>query len=442
MLDKKALLSLLILALATATIWNPFATSCAIGGSVLLIAFYRWPLLGLILTILTASLGEFGRLTIGGISFLALDLLAPTVLGIFLLRQLLNKKPICPGQIGWALLIFWLVAALSLLIGSFDLSTAEMKIALLHLLRFIATSGLFFVAQELVNSRQQILGSMLTAGLILSGSGFYLLALIPDFTEAGLADLGWDPHIGRLTGTFLDPNFAAGFLAFLLGFAGAWFLQVKKVLQQFWLVSIAGILLAAFFYTFSRSGLLALGATIFVLGIMKNRTLLVGLIIVAILGVGASSRLQERLGELAGSAISLGTTSQTVLDPTAQLRVDSWREALRIWGDNPLLGTGYGAYQTQQTFVEEESHAATGSDASLLNVAATTGILGLLAFLFLIWQIGRAAWQTRQELMSLGLLAAGTGLLVHSIFVNSLFFAPLTLLLFISTGLVKNEKKT
>ena len=162
------------------------------------------------------------------------------------------------------------------------------------------------------------------------------------------------------------------------------------------------------------------------------------MLLVGFLAVFFSPRLNERIAEFSQSVESIGQNSQQILDPTAQLRVDSWQEGLRIWRKQPLLGVGFGGYQFAQNFAEKESHAATGSDSSLLNVVATTGIIGFGIFGIFLSDLVATSWRKRK----IGFLAAGSGLLVHSIFVNSLFFAPLAAFFFITAGMsIRNEFK-
>ena len=434
---NKFVLSLAILALATLSVWHPALIFVALGGIILVIFASQSPSVGITTALLASTFGEFGRLEFGNISFLILDLVAPAILGIWFLRKLANKEKIRLDWLSGSLLIFWAVGVLSLLFGFIELSTAEFKFALLHFLRFVGISGMLLVARDLGKKEARlVLNVTILSGVILALAGFALLHLLPDFTEAGLTELGWDPHIGRLTTTFLDPNFAGGVFAFLLAILGGRFLQEKNFSRQVLFLGIAGILGIALFLTFSRSALLAVGIAGLVLGIFGDRRILIGILVIGVLGIATSGRLQERLGEFTKSVESIGGESQQVLDATAQLRVDSWREGLTIWQDHPLLGTGFGAYKFHQNFSGEDSHAANGSDASLLNVAATTGILGLGVFVIFLWNLVLTSWQKAEW----GFLAAIVGILVHSVFVNSLFFAPIALLLFVSGGIATRIK--
>lgn len=429
-------LSLGVLIIATAAVFHPVEVLLLVGVATFLAVCYHYPLFGVFAAIFATLPGEFGRIELLGNSLLLIDIVTPVVMLAWIARKLIRRETFRFTRVNAALIAFLAIATLSLLFGAASLNSADFKFALLYLVRFVSVGSFFFIAQDSTKQKSKAVDWLLLAGGILALIGFYLFKTIPDFEAAGLADLGWDPHIGRLTSTWLDPNFAAGGFAFLLALLGGKILKTREFLKQTWLIILAGMMLIALLLTYSRSGLVALGISGLVLGLVGNRKLLVALLIVGIVGMGASSRLSERIGELAQSAASLGSNSQQVLDPTAQLRVSSWEEGLRIWKENPLLGVGYGTYKFHQTFASETSHAASGSDASLLNIAATTGSIGLISFLIFLGNLLLLAWQKRKTALGLGFLAALCGLLIHSIFVNSLFFPAILLYLMISGGLM------
>ncbi len=434
---NKFALSFVILLFATLSVFYPSATLLSLAVIVFFIVSFRFPVFGILAAILASIFGEFGRLELIGISMLALDLVAPAVLAVWLLRKLILKEKIILDGVSGSLLVFWVIGALSLIFGSFELAGEELRFSLLHFFRFVGISGMLLVARDLVKKESlRVSNALIFGGILLAVSGFFLMQILPDFTEAGLADLGWDPHVGRLTSTFLDPNFAGGVFAFLIAILGGRFLNEKRFNKQILFLIIMATLGTALLLTFSRSALLALGVSGLVLGFLKDRRILILMLLIGILGVSVSPRLAERAGELSKSVSSIGAESQQVLDPTAQLRVNSWQEGIRIWKEHPTLGTGFGAYKFHQTFSSEDSHAATGSDASLLNIGATTGLLGLLAFGVFLVNLIMAAWKNHE----LGFLAAIAGILVHSIFVNSLFFTPLALYFFLSGGLANKTR--
>ena len=290
---------------------------------------------------------------------------------------------------------------------------------------------------------------MIVSMVLIVALGFLQLKFFPSFLDLGLYLDGWDPHIGRLLSTWFDPNFIAGYLAFMLSLCislGLYFRHVKNK-RMFWLM--AGITLfglAALYFTYSRSGILALMAAFCILAFFKSRKLLIAGVLIFTLAFSLSPRMQERGAEAVDSAKSLlGLDSQKPLDPTAELRVWSWRFAREIIGDYPVLGAGFGRYAYEINYRGHgllSDHASGGSDSSILTVWAGTGIFGLLSYLaigFVATLIGvRHAWHRSDfsSYLSTGLMAGFAGMMLHSIFVNSLLFALMMVYLWVGLALM------
>ena len=118
-----------------------------------------------------------------------------------------------------------------------------------------------------------------------------------------------------------------------------------------------------------------------------------------------------------GEGVKLERTASIVL------RFEDYRDTLVIFEKAPLLGVGYNnlciarAKYLRQTNLN--SHACSGSASSLLLLLATTGILGFIAFLKLLKEIVVNLTKNTYGVTFLSCLVA---LLVHSAFVNSLFY--------------------
>jgi len=110
-----------------------------------------------------------------------------------------------------------------------------------------------------------------------------------------------------------------------------------------------------------------------------------------------------------GQHVTLGNVR---LDTSTSARLRSWKWALKAWTKQPVLGygvTGYGFL-----------------DAQFPRVLAETGIIGLLAFIFLLYSIFKLTITNLKELktpylqgLTIGFLAGYTGLLFHSIGANT-----------------------
>ncbi|KKR25173.1 MAG: O-antigen polymerase [Candidatus Peregrinibacteria bacterium GW2011_GWE2_39_6] len=199
--------------------------------------------------------------------------------------------------------------------------------------------------------------------------------------------------------------------------------------------------------TYSRSAYLSFIVGTGLIGLLKSRKLLFGALIACLLLISFSDRAQERINNLYYSAKSIITQEATELpDATARLRVDSWQNTLIIIKDHPILGVGYNAFgfaQRRYGFVDQiETHSSTGSDSSLLTILATTGILGFSAYLWIIVIFFISSLKNKQNPLAMGFLAGTCGLLIHSIFVNSLLFSPFLIFFYTATGLILTPQKT
>jgi len=73
-------------------------------------------------------------------------------------------------------------------------------------------------------------------------------------------------------------------------------------------------------------------------------------------------------------------------------RLNNYSTAIKIITGHPLLGVGFNSYRyVKEMYIKPglgniPSHADAGLDNSFLFILATTGIIGLLAYLFL-WEV-------------------------------------------------------
>ncbi|MCF7846048.1 MAG: hypothetical protein K9L85_02315, partial [Candidatus Peribacteraceae bacterium] len=153
--ENKIVLSLTILALGTIAVFAPNFIFLAVGALFFTVLTFRFPVFGIAVTILAACAGEFGRISLDGVSFLPLDLAASGTLLIWIARKLLLKEKIEIDKISGSLLIFWMIAILSLLIGFTELSPSEFHFALLYLVRFIGISGILMVTRDLTKKQSE-----------------------------------------------------------------------------------------------------------------------------------------------------------------------------------------------------------------------------------------------------------------------------------------------
>ncbi|MCA9374270.1 O-antigen ligase family protein [Candidatus Peregrinibacteria bacterium] len=416
--------------------------------------------LGLHIALLLPLFGELVRLPItSSTTVLVSDAIIPVIIAAWIFKNLTSAqtKSIFNDQsknISLALIIFVVVAGLSLLQSLTFLSFSETLGGSLYLVRYLQYALLYFITLQSIETEEQkkaVITTMTISAIGLAIAGFIQLVVYPDLAD--LEQFGYDPHINRLVSVWLDPNFVGGFLSFIVSILLGIGLHTHKNKSKVGIFTIIAILSAAIFLTYSRSAYLAFAAGVFIISLLKSRKILLITIALFLVGITVSDRAQERVGELTQSIIALAGDSVDTPDPTAALRLESWRQTWSLIEKRPILGSGYNNLRTvnhQEGFTKEEStHSGSGSDSSLLTIGATTGILGFIPFIliyifaltssFQIWRNNKNTPLNRGY--ALGILGGMFALLVHSIFVNSLLFAPILLFFWIALALLQSPPK-
>jgi O-antigen ligase len=214
-----------------------------------------------------------------------------------------------------------------------------------------------------------------------------------------------------------EPNTFGGYLVFMGALAVALLDQLKNLRVRLGLFLLLGVLVVCLVYTQSRASYLAVIPAYLVLSFFSGRRnyLVAGLLIFLVLSPVVLPRVAtERIAytlmqEKDRSQISVAGMR---LDSSTSARVISWKEGLSDWRKRPILGNGVCGYG----FI----------DAQYPRILVETGILGVLAFAWLIYALFRSAfdtWKNNEDdllrSLSVGVMAGLVGLLVHAVGANS-----------------------
>jgi O-antigen ligase len=215
-----------------------------------------------------------------------------------------------------------------------------------------------------------------------------------------LANYGWDDHYYRAVGSLFDPNYLGlmMILTFLLINNKSKF-RYKRLLEV--------LVVFVFALTYSRSSFVTLIGMTAVVAFSKRN---IKALIVSVLLVGG---LVVVLPSFGGAGTNLFRTA------SISQRVDSQRQAIEVWKERPILGVGFNAYPAyvlQKYRYDFMPRHASAPDNSYLFVLATTGVIGMAAFLYFIWQL--FASLKSNKLLIGSLVAVG----IHALFNNSLFY--------------------
>ncbi len=390
------------------------------------------------------------RIDMGGVGILGTDVILPLFAVIWIFQKIVINRKFPDAVFLKPGFLFLAIAFLSFLLGAGDLLFKAQVLSGAYLVRFFSllifawASADFFRTKK---EKEQFFRGIFGISAVVVFLGFLQFYLLPDISMYS-TEGGWDPHTGRLLGTWMDPNFVAGFLGFMAPLAlGKWY-GSKSRKEKFWLGILILAFLFALFLTFSRSGYLAAGMGLFLFFAFRDpKVILIGGIIAAV-GIVTNERAQKRVTELAGTVSAIVLRNTDEIDPTASLRLESWQKSFELFKKYPVLGIGYNTYRyraAEEGIVDESYFSSGGSDSSLLTVLVTTGVVGFVVFLWFwvgIWLEGmwRYFKARRKNTIFLGFASGVLAILVHSFFVNSLLFPLILLPILVTAGvLFRNE---
>lgn len=385
--------------------------------------------------------GELTKIPLGlpGVSFYLHDLVIGLLLILWILNHLFKKRLLPEACLTRPILAFIAIAFFSWLINIRRFNFSELLLSFLYLLRWSAYSGLYFVVYEVVKAslverekgKAGLLMLLTMTGVTTAVFGLIQYSLYPNLRN--LDYLGWDPHQYRIFGTFLDPGFLGIILVLTLIL-----LVCFKTLRGNWRLGAGLMVFLALVLTYSRSSYLALTTAVVVLAWFKKsaKLLLIPLFLIVFMAI------LTILPRPAGEGVRLERQS------TVQARLVNWSQAFKIIGNQPVFGVGFNSLR----FVKrdygflgmswQEVHSGAGLDSSLLFVWATTGVFGLMVYLWL-WREAikkpKIKYLRKAKNFYPCLLASVAALFVHSFFLNSLFYPWVMIWIWVLLGLAHGE---
>lgn len=320
------------------------------------------------------------------------------------------------------------VGLLSLFLNPLHLSLFQLEISSVYLLRFLSFGLFFFV---LGSDRPD--KALLQKGLLTSGVSIVILGFFQYFLYSSLRNLfylGWDEHLHRLFTVFFDPNFAGMF--FVLFLLYLWYGLFHKTYTSKVLYPLIALTSLALLLTYSRSSYVCLGIGITILFVIeqKKRELVAFFMGICILFLVLLPTFATNNTYLFRVASSLS-------------RVNSYEEGWNIAWDHLLLGVGFNTYR----YAVEKSgyhhptdiaynHSEAGNDNSFLFVLGTTGIIGLLMYLWFLYSLMKTYAIGNAKSIIVASLCV---MIVGSFFNNVLFYTPILFWMFVL--LVVTKKK-
>jgi hypothetical protein len=214
-----------------------------------------------------------------------------------------------------------------------------------------------------------------------------------------------------------EPNTLGGYLLFIGAIAAGLLIKTEDSKLKHLLLLLIFIIIPPFLFTQSRSSYLGLIPVCFIIGLLaRQKIIIIGLLAVAFLLSPLFLPFQVKNRILYTFTQSKESGQITVggvrLDTSTSARIAGLKEIMTDWPKKPVFGYGVSGHG----FI----------DSQLPRVLIETGILGLLAFLYLLYSILKLAICHLKAVktpyfkgLTIGFFAGFIGLLFHAIGANT-----------------------
>ena len=213
-----------------------------------------------------------------------------------------------------------------------------------------------------------------------------------------------------------EPNTFGGYLLFICCIATGLALQkVPKNLR----LALAGLILLIslpFLYTLSRASYIAIIFSFITFMLLSKKKLFLitttALIMVVVLVIRPETVLSRVESTFQEKESHLARIGNIYFDQSSSARIFSWKDSFENWKKNPILGHGISGIG----FI----------DGQYIRTLPELGIIGLLAFLWLLLSILRHSFRVYKQMddelykgLALGFIAGFIGLAVHALTANT-----------------------
>jgi putative inorganic carbon (hco3(-)) transporter len=317
---------------------------------------------------------------------------------------------------------------------------------------FIPNIIIFYIARSISPSEQkQLLGAIITAAIVMCLYAIYQyfigLQRIAEYISRGNHGqyIGYVLYKKRVFATFVSPNVCASYFIMML-FISIGLARDNQGLRKFMYWMGVAVIALSLLYTKSLGAIVTVGV-IFLLVVRyfsvplnlrrsetsRGKCVRVILLIAVVLTLGMF--LSERLLQL----FDVHRNSNSVIQ-----RFYYWSASVNMIKEFPLTGIGWRKFGALYEFYKPcAANISHYSHNVFLQIAAETGLLGLISFLLIVTMFMRNGLSvirnhSNGRLLKAGLFCAGCAFLVHNMADASFYFGQVAFFWWILAGLFSN----
>jgi O-antigen ligase len=304
-------------------------------------------------------------------------------------------------------IFFYLLACIVSTGFGFIEGTVDIKTGSLYVLKYIEYFIVYFMVVNHLKNADQI-------------KRFVFCLLLTCFITAifGILQIPGGERISApFEGESTEPNTFGGYLLFLGAITAGLLSKSEDARSKQLFIFLLLAIIPPFLFTQSRASYLGLIVTCFVLGIStRHRIIITGFLTIALLlsPLFLPQEVKDRILFTFSQPEESGQVriGEIHLDTSTSARITSLKEIMQDWPKKPIFGYGITGYK----FL----------DSQYPKVLIETGIVGLIAFVYLLYSIFRLAIKNLKEVknpyfkgLTVGFLAGFIGLLFHALGANT-----------------------
>ena len=372
----------------------------------------EWGLYILIFSMLLSpeiSIGETAGASLGrGVTLRAEDFLLVVIGFSWFAKNAVNKEVgfFLKTPLNKAIFFYILTCLVSTGFGVMA-GRVDAKTGSLYVLKYIEYFIVYFMVVNHLKSTEQIKRFVFCPLLTCFITGIIGILQIP----------GGERVSAPFEGEIGEPNTFGGYLLFLGAITAGLLLKAQNGRSKQLFIFLILAIVPSLLFTQSRASYLGLIVACFVIGMLtRHRIIITGFLTIGLFlsPVFLPQEVKDRILYTFTQPQEAGQVriGEIRLDTSTSARIESLKQIMEDWPKKPIIGYGVTGY----VFL----------DSQYPKVLIETGIVGLIAFLYLLYSIFKLAIRRMKDVktpyfkgLAIGFLAGYIGLLFHAIGANT-----------------------